>query len=213
MADQKISELTAFTALIDTDVFPMTDITAVQTKKTTWANIKSVLKTYFDTLYTLVPTGSVSAYGASSAPTGWLVCDGTAINRTTYSALFAIISTTYGVGDGSTTFNLPNLKGRVVVGYTASETEFDALGETGGEKTHTLTGGESGIAAHSHSSQYFTTGSADGNQSASYIYVGGQKDGGTGAAGPSTSTAGDTSAASAHNNLQPYITLQYIIKT
>jgi microcystin-dependent protein len=78
-------------------------------------------------------------FAGSTAPTGWLLCDGTAVSRTTYSDLFAITSTTYGVGDGSTTFNLPNLKGRVPVGLDTSQTEFDVLGETGGAKTHTLT--------------------------------------------------------------------------
>lgn len=57
------------------------------------------------------PSGMISMYGAATAPTGYLLCDGTAVSRTTYAALFAVISTTYGTGDGSTTFNVPNLKG------------------------------------------------------------------------------------------------------
>jgi hypothetical protein len=60
--------------------------------------------------------GMVAAYAGSSAPSGWLLCDGTAVSRTTYSALFAAIGTSYGAGDGSTTFNLPDLRGRVPVG-------------------------------------------------------------------------------------------------
>jgi hypothetical protein len=58
-----------------------------------------------------VPTGSLLPFAGSSAPTGFLLCDGSAVSRTTYSALFAALSTTYGVGDGSTTFNLPNTQG------------------------------------------------------------------------------------------------------
>lgn len=57
------------------------------------------------------PVGGIQMFAGSAAPSGWLFCDGTAISRTTYAALFAIISTTYGVGDGSTTFNLPNTSG------------------------------------------------------------------------------------------------------
>jgi len=84
------------------------------------------------------PVGSIILYPGASAPTGYLICDGAAISRTTYSDLYAVIGTVYGIGNGSTTFNLPNLKGRVPVGLNSAETEFDALGETGGAKTHTL---------------------------------------------------------------------------
>jgi len=56
------------------------------------------------------PTGAVLMWTTNSAPTGYLLCDGTAVSRTTYAGLFAVTGTTYGVGDGSTTFNLPNLK-------------------------------------------------------------------------------------------------------
>ena len=84
------------------------------------------------------PPGVIVAYGGSTtAPVGWLLCDGAAVSRTTYAALFAVISTAYGAGDGSTTFNLPNLKGRVPVGLDAAQTEFDTRGETGGSKTST----------------------------------------------------------------------------
>lgn len=64
-------------------------------------------------------TGVILPYGGSAAPTGFLLCDGTAVSRTTYANLFAIISTTFGVGDGSTTFNVPNLAGRTVIGTGA----------------------------------------------------------------------------------------------
>jgi microcystin-dependent protein len=64
----------------------------------------------------IIPAGIVSPYAGSSAPTGWLLCDGSAVSRSTYSALFSVTSTTYGVGDGSTTFNLPDLRSRIPVG-------------------------------------------------------------------------------------------------
>lgn len=95
------------------------------------------------------PAGVIVPFAGSSAPTGYLVCDGAAVSRTTYADLFAAIGTTYGAGDGSTTFALPNLKGRVVVGVDAGQSEFDTLGETGGAKTHTLDSTE--IPAHTHS--------------------------------------------------------------
>lgn len=65
------------------------------------------------------PVGMVSPFAGSSAPTGWLICDGSAVSRSTYAALFALIGTTYGAGNGSTTFNLPDLKGRGVIGVGA----------------------------------------------------------------------------------------------
>ncbi len=93
-------------------------------------------------------TGVITAFGGSSAPTGWLLCDGTAVSRSTYADLFAVVSTTYGIGDGTSTFNVPNLKGRIPVGRDSTQTEFDTLGETGGAKTHTLTSAE--MPSHQH---------------------------------------------------------------
>lgn len=91
---------------------------------------RSTTSIYFDPVYATVPTasqinafaptGSITLYGAVAAPTGWLLCDGSAVSRTTYSDLFAILSTSYGVGDGSTTFNVPDLKARFPLGYSAS---------------------------------------------------------------------------------------------
>jgi microcystin-dependent protein len=79
---------------------------------------------------------------------GLLAADGTAQSRTTYADLFARIGTLHGVGDGSTTFNLPNLKGRAVWGLDAAQTEFNVLGETGGAKTVTIQVGH--LPAHNH---------------------------------------------------------------
>jgi len=78
-----------------------------------------------------VPVGSIMPYGGASAPIGWLLCQGQAVNRTTYSSLFAILGTAYGSGDGSTTFNLPNLQQRFPLGKASSGTG-SALGGAGG---------------------------------------------------------------------------------
>jgi microcystin-dependent protein len=93
------------------------------------------------------PVGEIAMWSTNTAPTGWLLCDGSAVSRSTYSALFAIIGTTYGAGNGSTTFGIPNLLGKFPVGKDASA-EFDVLGETGGGKTNAL--GVSNLPAHTH---------------------------------------------------------------
>ena len=107
-----------------------------------------------------VPVGVVSAFAGVNAPAGWLMCAGQAISRTDYAALFNALSTTYGSGDGSTTFNLPDLRGRVPAGVdnmggsAASRltstvlTASNTLGATGGTQTHTLTTAE--LASHNH---------------------------------------------------------------
>jgi len=80
-----------------------------------------------------IPAGTVNDYAGGTAPSGWLICDGSAVSRTTYAGLFTAISTTYGVGDGSTTFNLPDLRGRVTVGKaTGGHADVDNLGENDG---------------------------------------------------------------------------------
>lgn len=81
-----------------------------------------------------LPIGSITAYGKETAPANWLICDGSAVSRTSYADLFAVIGTKYGEGDGSTTFNLPNLKGRVPVGLDSSDIDFNVIGKTGGSK-------------------------------------------------------------------------------
>ena len=99
-----------------------------------------------------VPVGVVVPFAGSTSPAGWLLCFGQAVSRTTYAGLFATISTTYGSGDGSTTFTLPDLRGRVVAGeddmggtaasrLTAAGSGITGttLGATGGTQTHTLT--------------------------------------------------------------------------
>ncbi len=68
----------------------------------------------------IVPTGGILPYGGATAPSYFLLCDGSAVSRATYADLFGVISTTYGVGDGATTFNVPNLQGRFPLGYSAS---------------------------------------------------------------------------------------------
>lgn len=92
------------------------------------------------------PVGVIHPFAGATAPTGWLVCDGAAVSRTTYAQLFAVCGTTYGSGDGSTTFNLPNTVDRVLVG---SGTKF-IRGEVGGSETFTLT--TSQMPAHTHGS-------------------------------------------------------------
>ena len=75
------------------------------------------IDTTMKTISDKIPSGVIQMYGAATAPTGWLECDGSAVSRTTYSSLFAIIGTAFGVGDESTTFNLPDLRGEFVRGW------------------------------------------------------------------------------------------------
>ena len=97
---------------------------------------------------TLIPVGSTVPYAGLNAPTKWLLCEGQAVSRSTYSQLFTVLGTRFGAGNGSTTFNLPDLRSRVPVGKDGYDTPYAAVGNTGGAKEHTLTVNE--IPAHSH---------------------------------------------------------------
>lgn len=150
--------------------------------------------------YGLGLTGIISPYAGATAPTGWLLCDGSAVSLTTYAALYAIVGVTYG-NPGGGNFNLPDMRGRVPVGKS-TDTEFDGLGETGGEKTHALS--EAEMPAHTHT---VATNNSTGTSEATKVNDLGQ-DANVG----NPVTTNSTGSGTAHNNLQPYITLNYIIK-
>ncbi len=94
----------------------------------------------------IVPTGAILPYGGATAPSNFLLCQGQAVSRTTYADLFAITSTSYGVGDGSTTFNLPNLQGRFPLGYSASAPTKVLTFASRSSDTITITGADN----HAH---------------------------------------------------------------
>lgn len=144
------------------------------------------------------PIGGIQAYAGSIAPNGYLLCDGQEVSRITYAELYALIGTTYGAGDGSTTFNVPNLKGKVIVGYDSTQTEFNDYGKTGGEKTHLLTANE------------IPSVDKNGNTLKYNPYF--VPDNGSGRAVAQFMDGNALYGGQAHNNLQPYITLNYIIK-
>lgn len=163
----------------------------------------------------LVPTGCVFPFAGSSSPTGYLLCDGSNVSRTTYAALFAIIGTTYGAGDGSSTFALPDMRGRSVfgkdnMGGSAANRLTNAvsggvagttLGATGGTQSETLS--EAQIPAHSHNISIYNRSSP---------YASSASDQSAMASGGTLNTT-LTGGGQAHNNVPPAIVLNYIIKT
>jgi len=181
--------------------------------------------------YSMLPAGtSISGY-FSSAPTGYLLEDGSAVSRTTYSDLFAAVGTTFGSGDGSTTFNLPDSRGRVAVNRNPSDTEFDSIGETYGEKSHTLSVDR--IPSHDHSSSfatnnhqhYYSGNSGTLNYPAgkdSYDETNEEEAANTGHVHPYSGWTGVTDhpaygvnaegGGQAHNEIQPSIVKTFIIK-
>lgn len=149
----------------------------------------------------LAPAGVVLPFAGSTAPTGWLLCFGQAVSRTTYAALFTALGTSYGAGDGSTTFALPDLRGRIPGGKdnmggsaasrlttAGSGVDGATLGAAGGAQTHILTNGQLPSSA---------------------IGTGGSSI----ARGSTVSDLRTIGNNEAHNNTQPTIVLNYIIKT
>lgn len=232
------------------------------------------------------PTGMVTPYVGLSAPSGWLLCDGTTVSRTTYLDLFNVFGTTFAaatttntsttvsglsgmsstvhVGWGiagtniptgatissvtnattvvisaaatgtatgtaniaispygftgagnTTTFNLPNLKGRIPVGVDSAQTEFNIVGETGGSKTHTLSTAE--MPSHTHTGPAHTHNVANSGTGVGIISAGlveGEiRTTTTATSSSGTGNTGTAGSGSAHNNLQPYISLNFIVKT
>ena len=188
-----------------------------------------------------LPAGMVAPFAGAAAPAGWLLCHGQAVSRADYAALFAAIGETYGAGDGRTTFALPDLRGRAVAGKddmggAAAErltnqtggVDGDALGAAGGAETHVLR--TSQLARHTHASGTLTTasagahthgiGTADDTLLANHIH----RDGNAKDLTINTDSAGEHThaisgrtdvqgSAEAHNNVQPTMVMNWIVKT
>ena len=148
--------------------------------------------------------GTILHFAGNILPEGYMRCDGSAISRETYSELFEIIGITYGAGDGVTTFNIPNFSGKVAVGNSGDT--YYPLGGAGGEETHTLTVDE--IPPHKHQ---IKTNNDDWNNTQSGGNYGTTKDGTTAWYNNNWYTE-NTGGGQAHNNMQPYLVVNYIIK-
>ena len=166
-----------------------------------------------------IPTATIVPWSDSSVPSGFLECNGAAVSRSTYAALFAIIGTTYGVGDGSTTFNVPDLQDNVPVGKSNNK----ALASTGGANTVTPTGNIAGSTANatlstaqlaSHSHTY--PGGNDGYSGGNIFGFGipqARNTSNSGSGGGHSHNMSANFSGDATSVIQPYLTVIYIIKT
>jgi microcystin-dependent protein len=177
----------------------------------------------------VIPAGAIMPYAGSVIPAGWLVCDGSAVSRTGQAALFTALGTTWGVGDGVTTFNIPDLRDRVPIGVSpgglsGNRPTARTLAQTAGEETHTLVLAEvpTGITTlndpkHNHRYNLLGDSGGSGNIDSnvnSYI------EGTTGIddPGPTTTdstgiTLTDHAGNGAHNVMQPFAVIFWLIHT
>lgn len=146
-----------------------------------------------------IAAGTIAPFAGGTAPPGWLDCFGQAVSRTTYAALFLAIGTTYGAGDGSTTFNVPDFRGRNIVGAGAGPGLTNRTrGSSGGSETHPLTSGENGTHAHAENLSTDNTG-LQGQ------IIGTSK-------GAAVINTGNSGSGTPHPNMPPWGCAAFIIK-
>ena len=157
----------------------------------------------------LLPPGVIVPYGVSAAPTGFLLCNGQAVSRSTYSALFAIVSALYGEGNGSSTFNVPDLRGRFIAGWDAGTEVLTAvtagmivgspIATVGGTQAVQLTVDQ--IPDHEHTYTRYAT-KEGGNEGGGGVWM-----------NDSTVSTGGKGGDGSHSNIPPAMILNFIIKT
>lgn len=182
-------------------------------------------------LTTMIPTGTLMAFAGATLPDGFLWCDNEPISRVTYAQLFAVIGTLYGAGDGSTTFNKPDLRERVPVGKYSNWPAFDALGKTGGARQYALTVSE--MPSHTHpqephnhtqdphnhppnaSTLFNITGPVGWTVSGTNMTIGGNGNttqNATAVNNAATAVNQNFGGGAAHENMPPFVIVNYIIK-
>lgn len=204
----KFSSYGQDTAPTSGDYFLSVDTASGQNKRVLFSDLADLLAA------TIFPVGAIVAFGGAAAPAGFLLCFGQAISRSDYSDLFDAIGTVYGVGDGTTTFNVPDIRGRAIAGQddmggtsanrltnpgaTIGGIDGDVLGGTGGAETHVLTIAQ--LPAHTHALEAIAI-----QDTGSGTLVSGN--------GTGSNATGSTGSGAVHNNVQPTIITNYIIKT
>lgn len=165
---------------------------------------------FWETLFPVISVGTIVEFAGEQAPNGWLMCDGSTKLVSEFKKLYEVIGNRYGPAI-SGVFVLPDKRGRVSVGLDVSQIEFDELGKSGGSKTHTLTTEE--IPSHTHKNSVFTyvdrqktpaTFTNISGSGSNWMTTSGQVQGGT--------AVETTGGGQSHNNIQPYITTNFIIK-
>lgn len=169
-------------------------VTTLYAEKTTVQTTPADIATYVNTV--VPPAGAVAMYAGKTAPTGWLICDGSSLqDAVKYGKLYDAIGTIYG-GAGKNNFKIPDMQGKVAVGPGSGR----SVGAVGGAETHTLTTGELPKHQHGGIKDFFNEPSGNGSN------------GGTQLDDKGTYSTGFVGKNEPHNNMQPYLVMNYIIK-